>query len=114
MIEMNKLQFYQHNPLVAKSDYIKWSDRQETDQGQIDPKIGRAVRIKKLFSANSRDWENVKGKKSKSFSCLPFLLCITFPQNTLHWTFGPFLVRSNGTMKKTPHYFEFAGRNLSM
>ena len=49
MIEMNKLQFYQHNPLVAKSDYIKWSDRQQTDQGQIDPKIGRAVRIKKLF-----------------------------------------------------------------
>jgi len=66
MIEMNKLQFYQHNPLVAKSDYIKWSDRQETDQGQIDPKIGRAVRIKKLFSANSRDWEKCKGKKNPS------------------------------------------------
>ena len=111
---MNKLQFYQHNPLVAKSDYIKWSDRQETDQGQIDPKIGVLSELKNFFLQIRGTGKNVKGKKSKSFSCLPFLLCITFPQNTLHWTFGPFLVRSNGTMKKTPHYFEFAGRNLSM
>jgi hypothetical protein len=31
-----------------------------------------------------------KGKKSKSFSCLFFPLCVTFPQNTLHWTLAPF------------------------
>ena len=72
MIEMNKLQFYQHNPLVAKSDYIKWSDRQETDQGQIDPKIGVLSELKNFFLQIRGTGKNVKGKKIQVFFMSPF------------------------------------------